>query len=66
VLRSAVLRRAVVGPDRVARHVLRVLDRDRRETFVPGWYRVAALAQAIAPGLLSRVLARSGDVRAGS
>jgi uncharacterized protein len=58
VLRSAALRRAVVGPEHVARHVLRVLDRDRRETFVPGWYRVAALAQALAPGLLSRALSR--------
>ena len=64
VLRSALLRRTVVGPDDVARHVLRVLDRDRGETFVPGWYRVAALAQALAPGLLSRVLARSGEGRA--
>jgi uncharacterized protein len=58
VLRSAALRRAVVDPEHVARHVLRVLDRDRRETFVPAWYRVAALAQAVAPGLLSRALSR--------
>jgi short-subunit dehydrogenase len=58
VLRSALLRRAVVGPEHVAGHVLRVLDRDRRETFVPAWYRVAALAQAFAPGLLSRALSR--------
>jgi len=64
VLRSSLLRRAVVGPDRVARRVLRVLDRDRRETFVPGWYRMAAVAQAIAPGLMTRVLARSREVRA--
>jgi short-subunit dehydrogenase len=62
-LRSAVLRRAVVGPDEVARHVLRVVDRDRAESFVPGWYRVAALAQAIAPGLVSRALGRSGEGR---
>ncbi len=60
VLRRRLLRRLVVGPEHIATHVLRVLDRDRRETFVPGWYRVAALAQAIAPGLLSRVLSRSG------
>jgi uncharacterized protein len=63
VLRTALLRRVVVGPDRVARHVLRVLDRDRRETFVPAWYRVAALAQALAPGLLGRLQARVGDRR---
>jgi short-subunit dehydrogenase len=59
-LRSGLLRRLVVGPDRVARHVLKVIDRDRRETFVPGWYRAAAVAQALAPGLVSRVSARSG------
>ncbi len=59
-LRSPLLRRLVVRPDDIARHVLSVLDHDRRETFVPGWYRAAAIAQAIAPGLLSRVLGRSG------
>jgi short-subunit dehydrogenase len=63
VLRSALLRRAVVGPERVAQHVLRVLDRDRRETFVPAWYRVAALAQAVAPGLLTRLRARLRNQR---
>jgi short-subunit dehydrogenase len=60
VLRSALLRRLVVGPDQVARHVLEVIDRDRRETFVPRWYRVAAIAQAVAPGLVARLAARSG------
>jgi uncharacterized protein len=64
VLRSALLRRVVIGPDRVARHVVRVLERNRRETFVPGWYRIPAIAQAIAPGLMSRVLARPGKHRA--
>jgi short-subunit dehydrogenase len=66
VLRSAVLRRAVVEPERVARHVLRVLDRDRRETFVPGWYRVAALTQALAPGVVNRLQARLGNQRSRS
>jgi uncharacterized protein len=60
VLRSALLRRLVVGPDRVARHVLKAIERDRRETFVPRWYRAAAVAQALAPGLLARLAARSG------
>jgi uncharacterized protein len=54
VLRSVLLRRAVVGPDHVARHVLKTIDRDRRETFVPRWYRVAAITQALAPGLVAR------------
>lgn len=59
VLRNRLLRRLVVGPDDVAEHVLRVLDRDRAETFVPAWYRAAAIVQALAPGVLSRILARS-------
>jgi uncharacterized protein len=60
VLRSALLRRLVVEPDHVARHVLKAIERDRRETFVPRWYRAAAVAQALAPGLLARLAARSG------
>jgi uncharacterized protein len=60
VLRSALLRRLVVGPDHVARHVLKAIERDRRETFVPRWYRTAAVAQALAPGLVARLAARSG------
>jgi len=59
-LRSALLRRLVVGPEHVAKHVLKVIDRDRRETFVPRWYRMAAVAQALVPGLVARLSARSG------
>jgi uncharacterized protein len=60
VLRSAMLRRLVVGPERVARHVLNVIERDKRETFVPSWYRVAAVAQAVVPGLVARMSGRAG------
>lgn len=56
-LRSALLRRLVVDPEHVARHVLKTIDRDRRETFVPRWFRAAALAQALAPGLVARLSA---------
>jgi hypothetical protein len=59
-LRSAILRRLVIGPEQVARHVLKAVERDRRETFVPRWYRFAAIAQALAPGLVARLSARSG------
>jgi short-subunit dehydrogenase len=55
--------RFVIGPERVAEHVLRVLDRDRVETFVPGWYRPAAIVQALVPGLLARLLARGRSRR---
>jgi NAD(P)-dependent dehydrogenase (short-subunit alcohol dehydrogenase family) len=58
VLRNPLLRRLVVGPERVAEHVLDVLERDRGETYVPGLYRIAPLAQALAPGLVARLLAR--------
>jgi short-subunit dehydrogenase len=54
-LRSALFRRLVIEPDQVARHVLKTIKRDRRETFVPAWYRVAALAQAVTPGLVARL-----------
>jgi short-subunit dehydrogenase len=54
-LRSALFRRLVIEPDQVAQHVLKVIKRDKRETFVPGWYRIAALAQAVVPGLVSRI-----------
>ncbi|HEY8791460.1 MAG TPA: SDR family NAD(P)-dependent oxidoreductase [Gaiellaceae bacterium] len=59
-LRSALLRRLVVGPEHVARHVLEVLEHDKRETFVPRWYRAAAVAQALAPGLVARLSSRGG------
>jgi uncharacterized protein len=58
--RSALIRRLVVGPEHVARHVLKVIKRDRGETFVPRWYRVGALAQALAPGLVARLASRAG------
>jgi len=56
---SGPLRRAVIEADEVAERVLRVIERDRVESFVPRWYRVFAIAQALAPGLLGRAAARS-------
>jgi short-subunit dehydrogenase len=64
VLVNPLLRRAVIGPDEVARHVLRALDRNKREIFVPRWYRVFALAQALAPSLVARASRRSSYRRA--
>jgi NAD(P)-dependent dehydrogenase (short-subunit alcohol dehydrogenase family) len=58
VLGSRLLERAVVGPEYVARRIVRAVERNRREIFVPGWYRVPAVAQWLAPGLVSRALAR--------
>ena len=48
-------RQVVVSPDRVARAVMRALERDRREIFIPGVFRLAALGHAVAPGLVGRV-----------
>lgn len=59
VLRSAILRRLVIEPEDVARHVIKVIERDKRETFVPRWYRAAALAQTLAPGLMARIAMRT-------
>ena len=52
----------VAEPEAVAASVLRALDRNRTEQFVPWWYRPAAIAQAVAPGLLARA-ARSRGIR---
>jgi uncharacterized protein len=60
VLRSALLRRLVVDPEHIAKHVIKVIERDKRETFVPAWYRLAAVAQALAPSLVARMASRSG------
>ena len=57
--------RIVVDPPLVADRIVRAIERDRREIFVPWWYRPAAWAQTLAPGLASRLpttrRARSGD-----
>jgi short-subunit dehydrogenase len=49
------LGRTVMRPERVADAIVRALERGRPEVFVPGAYRLAAAAQALAPGLLSRL-----------
>jgi uncharacterized protein len=64
-LRTGLLRRLVVRPEDVAQRVLTAVDRDRREIFVPRWYRAAAIAQGLAPGLVARIAARSGSFRRG-
>jgi short-subunit dehydrogenase len=56
--RSRLLRRFVPGPDFVARHVLRAVDKNLREIVVPWWYRPVALLPTVAPGLTARVMSR--------
>ena len=59
-LGSGFLRRLVIEPEEVARRVVDAVEHDRREVFVPRAYRAAALAQAIAPGLVARMIERGG------
>jgi len=58
-LRSPFFRRLVIGPDVVARRVIAAIEHDRREVFVPRWYRAFAIAQAVVPGLFARVTGRN-------
>jgi uncharacterized protein len=62
---SRFARALIAEPELVAERILGAVERDRKELFVPRWYRVAPLAQALAPGLVSRLGSRgirpSGD-----
>ena len=60
-LKSAFFRRVVIGPDQVADHIATVVRRDRRETFVPFWYRAFAVFQGVMPSTVTRIASsRSG------
>jgi NAD(P)-dependent dehydrogenase (short-subunit alcohol dehydrogenase family) len=48
----------IIGPDRIARSILAAVRHDRRESFVPWWYRPVAILQAVLPSVVGRVLAR--------
>ena len=58
-LQSRFFRRAVIARERVAETIVDAVAKDRREVFVPRWYRAFAIAQVVAPGLLRRA-SRSG------
>jgi short-subunit dehydrogenase len=58
VLRSAVFRRAVIEPGDVARHIAGLLADGPSETFIPSWYRLPGILQALAPNLVARLVAR--------
>jgi hypothetical protein len=58
-LRSPLFRRLVIRPDVVARRVMATIEHDRREVFVPRWYRAFAIAQAVVPGVFARVTSRN-------
>jgi uncharacterized protein len=48
----------IIGPERIARSIVAAVRRDRRESFVPWWYRPVALLQAVTPSLVARALSR--------
>lgn len=51
------------GPDLVARAIVRLLRRPRREVVVPGWYRPLILADRLAPWLTDWVFSRQSVLR---
>ena len=53
----------VVDPPLVVERLLEAVDKDKREIFVPRWYRVAAWGQALAPGLVANARARTSRRR---
>jgi NAD(P)-dependent dehydrogenase (short-subunit alcohol dehydrogenase family) len=57
LVQHPVLRHLVAEPELVARRVVSAVERGRPETFVPRWYRPAAVLQALLPGTLARLLA---------
>jgi NAD(P)-dependent dehydrogenase (short-subunit alcohol dehydrogenase family) len=52
--------RIVVDPPFVVQRLLEAVDKNKREIFVPRWYRVAAWAQALAPGLVVGIRSKRG------
>jgi NAD(P)-dependent dehydrogenase (short-subunit alcohol dehydrogenase family) len=59
LLERPIARRFVRQPDDVAAAIVRVVERDRREVFLPHALRVAGPLQALAPGLLARLASRA-------
>ena len=64
VLASRFFRRSVISPELVAERLADAVEQGTRELFVPRWYRVFAVAQALFPGLVGGLVARSGYRRA--
>jgi uncharacterized protein len=59
-LRSALLRRFVIEADDVARSVVSAVEKNKREVTVPWFpYRFVTIAQALCPGLVAGMAARS-------
>jgi short-subunit dehydrogenase len=60
VLKSQLMSRFVIQPPRVAEAIVRAVEKGRRETTVPWFpYRLVAILQALAPGLMARFVGMS-------
>jgi NAD(P)-dependent dehydrogenase (short-subunit alcohol dehydrogenase family) len=53
------LYRLVAQPSLVAQRLLDAVDHDRREIFVPRWYRPAAWVEGLVPGLVTSLRGRT-------
>jgi hypothetical protein len=49
----------VVTPETIAEHIVDAVERGRGETTVPRYFAAASLLQALAPNVVTRLLARS-------
>lgn len=58
-----ILSRFVVDPPLVVQRLLDAMDKNKHEIVVPRWYRVAAWAQALAPGVVVTARARTNRQR---
>jgi uncharacterized protein len=59
VLKRPLARRTVLQPDDVAEAILDALERGRSEIVLPRYLRAAAVAQAVAPTLVGRLVSRA-------
>jgi NAD(P)-dependent dehydrogenase (short-subunit alcohol dehydrogenase family) len=57
------LHRLVAQPSLVARRLLDAVDHDRREIYVPRWYRPAAWLEGLVPGLVTSARGRTSRQR---
>ncbi len=60
---SGLLHRLVIDPPLVVERLLEAVDKGKREIVVPRWYRPAGWAQALAPGAIASVRARTSRRR---
>jgi short-subunit dehydrogenase len=51
--------RLVLQPERIAKTIVRAVERDRAEVVVPRYLRVAGAIQAVAPGTIARLATRA-------